>query len=190
MKRDGKVLRMCKDSVGIIVADMVSAPSPGDLSSDVSKGIRHYSSVGEGSFDDQLCSLKVEEWHPVIFVSRKRNRVVIICLYRLPIKCPLLLSFISQCSSMGPPPLLLRRGPYEMAEIFQTILEYCSAATTLVPLHISSAMEWIICLSVYLLMKILNPSEAEFWRDNSDINYVDSAMTCQAMQWIVAVLVG
>ncbi|KAJ7836179.1 hypothetical protein B0H13DRAFT_1913262 [Mycena leptocephala] len=56
----------------IVVADMVSAPSPGDTISDVSKGIRRYSSVGEGSVDalcsdDQLRSLKVEEWHPVIF---------------------------------------------------------------------------------------------------------------------------
>ena len=91
---------------------------------------------------------------------------------------------------MGPLPLLLRRGPYEMAEIFQIILEYCSAATTLVPLHISSAMERIIRPSVYLLMKILKPSEAEFWCDNSDINYVDSAMIRQAMERIVAVLVG
>ncbi|KAJ7823743.1 hypothetical protein B0H13DRAFT_1919511 [Mycena leptocephala] len=71
-KRDGKVLRVCKDSVGVVVADMVSAPSPGDSNSDVSKGIRRYSSDGEGSFDalctdDQLRSLKVEEWHPVIF---------------------------------------------------------------------------------------------------------------------------
>ncbi|KAJ7813242.1 hypothetical protein B0H13DRAFT_2382638 [Mycena leptocephala] len=89
---------------------------------------------------------------------------------------------------MGPPPLLLRRGPYEMAEIFRIILEYCSAATTLVPLHISSAMERIIRPSVYLLMKVLKPSEAEFWRDNSDINYVDSAMIRQAMERIVAVL--
>ena len=71
-KRDGKVLRVCKDSVGAVVADMVSAISPGDSSSDVSKGIRRYSSVGEGSVDalcsdDQLRSVKVEEWHPVIF---------------------------------------------------------------------------------------------------------------------------
>ncbi|KAJ7859915.1 hypothetical protein B0H13DRAFT_2355900 [Mycena leptocephala] len=49
-------------------------------------------------------------------------------------------------------------------------------------------MERIIRPSVYLLMKVLKPSEAEFWRDNSDINYVDSAMIRQAMERIVAVL--
>ncbi|KAJ7895847.1 hypothetical protein B0H13DRAFT_1885369 [Mycena leptocephala] len=144
-ERDGKVLRVCKDSVGIVVADMVSAPSPGDSISDVSKGIRRYSSVGEGSVnalcsDDQLRSLKVEEWHPVIFGFEET--------------------------------------PYEMAEIFQIILEYCSAATTLVP------PAHIVCNGA----DYTTPSEAEFWRDNSDINYVDSAMICQAMEQIVAVL--
>jgi hypothetical protein len=63
---------------------------------------------------------------------------------------------------MGLPPLLLRRGSYEMPEVFQIILEYCSAATTLVPLHVPSAMERVIRPSVYLLMKVLKPRESDF----------------------------
>jgi hypothetical protein len=71
-KGNGKVVRVCKDSVEVVVADMVSALLPGKPTSDLPKGIRRYSSVGEGSvnalrLDDEFRSFKIEEWHPVIF---------------------------------------------------------------------------------------------------------------------------
>ncbi|KAJ7872229.1 hypothetical protein B0H13DRAFT_1895478 [Mycena leptocephala] len=100
-KRDGKVLCVCKDSVGVVVADMVSAPSPGDSSSDVSKGIHCYSSVREGSVDalcpdDQLRSLKVEEWHPdaisALYVLVQSNHKVMAHTVQAPTTMPRVIS--------------------------------------------------------------------------------------------------